>query len=224
AITIRDNTNALPYPSIITVSGLNGVVGKATVTLTNFAHTHPDDVDILLTSPGGQSMVLLGNNGGGNTVTNVTLTLDSTASTPVPIGSQIVSGTNRPNPNMPVATFPAPAPPGPYATDLNAANGSNPNGAWSLYVIDDTPLDVGIISKGWVLSLTTASVIAPAVNLSANVIASPSPVVVGSNLTYFIAVTNYGPSIANAVSVTNVLPATASFISASSSGYSLAGN
>jgi uncharacterized repeat protein (TIGR01451 family)/uncharacterized delta-60 repeat protein len=224
AITIRDNTNASPYPSTITVSGLSGVVGKASVTLTNFAHTHPDDVDVLLTSPGGQNMILLANNGGGNTVTNVTLTLDSTASTPVPIGSQIVSGTNRPNPNLPVATFPAPAPPGPYATNLTAASGSNPNGAWSLYVMDDTPLDVGMISNGWVLYLTTASVVAPAVNLSVDVASAPNPVVVGSNLTYSINVTNYGPSTATQVSVSNVLPATATFVSASPAGYSLAGN
>lgn len=223
-ITIRDNTNALPYPSTITVSGLSGVVGKAAVTLVSMAHTHPDDVDIMLSSPSGQNMLLLANNGGGNTVTNLNLTLDSTASTPVPIGGQIVSGTNRPNPNLPVATFPAPAPPGPYATTLAAASGSNPNGAWSLFVMDDTPLDVGVISNGWVLSLTTASIIQPAVNLSANVVSTPSPVVVGSNLTYTINVTNYGPSTATAVSLSDVLPPTATFVSASPSGYTLAGN
>ena len=105
----------------------NGVVARASITLSNFSHTHPDDVDILLTSPAGTNVLVLANNGGGNTITNVTLTLDNTASTPVPIGGQIVSGTNRPNPNLPVASFPAPAPNGPYATNLNAFAGSNPN-------------------------------------------------------------------------------------------------
>jgi uncharacterized repeat protein (TIGR01451 family)/uncharacterized delta-60 repeat protein len=224
AIAIRDNTNALPYPSSITVSGLNGVIGKAAITLTNLAHTYPADIDILLSSPSGQNVLVLANNGGANSITNVNLTLDPSAGTPVPINGQITTGTNRPNPSLPVATFPAPAAPGPYATNLSALAGSNPNGTWSLYVMDSRPLDSGSISGGWILSLTTAGVIPASVNLSANVTASPNPVVVGSNLTYTIYVTNYGPSTATAVSVTNVLPPSATFVSASGSGYTLAGN
>jgi uncharacterized repeat protein (TIGR01451 family) len=223
AITIRDNTNALPYPSTITVSNLNGVITRATVTLTNFAHTYPADVDILLASPAGQNMLLLANNGGANSVTNVTLTLDSTASTPVTISGTLVSGTNKPNPSLPIATFPAPAPPAPYATNLFACNGSNPNGAWSLYVMDSRALDVGSISGGWILSVSTANVIAPTVNLAASASDSPRPVVVGSNLTYTITVTNYGPSTATSVGITNLLPPTATFVSATP-GYVLAGN
>ena len=41
AIVINDNASATPYPSVINVSNLNGLVTSATVTLTNLSHTCP---------------------------------------------------------------------------------------------------------------------------------------------------------------------------------------
>lgn len=222
-ITIRDNTNALPYPSAINVSGLNGVVSKATVTFTNFSHTHANDVDIMLAAPGGQNMLLLANNGGANAMNNVMLTLDDSAAAGVPTSSAIVTATNRPNPVLPVAAFPSPAPPAPYATTLSACNGSNPNGAWNLFVIDDTTLDTGSIANGWILSLTTASVVPAAADLVLGVTDAPDPVVIGSNLTYTISVTNFGPSTASNVVVSANLPNNVNFVSASP-GYTLGTN
>jgi uncharacterized repeat protein (TIGR01451 family)/uncharacterized delta-60 repeat protein len=222
-ITIRDNTNALPYPSTINVSGINGVVAKASVTFTNFSHTHANDVDIMLAAPGGQNMLLLANNGGANAMNNVMLTLDDSAPTGVPTSSPIVTGTNHPNPVLPVAAFPSPAPPAPYATSLSACIGSNPNGAWKLFVIDDTTLDSGSIANGWILTLTAASVVPTAADLVLGVTDSPDPVVIGSNITYTISVTNFGPSAATNVVVTANLPSTANFVSASP-GYTLGTN
>jgi uncharacterized repeat protein (TIGR01451 family)/uncharacterized delta-60 repeat protein len=222
-ITIRDNTNALPYPSTINVSGINGVVAKATVTFTNFSHTHANDVDIMLAAPGGQNMLLLANNGGANAMNNVMLTLDDNAAAGVPTSSPIVTATNRPNPVLPVAAFPSPAPPAPYATNLSACNGSNPNGAWNLFVIDDTTLDTGSIANGWILTLTAASVVPAAADLVLGVTDAPDPVVIGSNLTYTISVTNFGPSTASNVVVSANLPNTVSFISASP-GYTFGSN
>jgi uncharacterized repeat protein (TIGR01451 family) len=222
-ITIRDNTNALPYPSTINVSGINGVVAKATVTFTNFSHTHANDVDIMLAAPGGQNMLLLANNGGANALNNVMLTLDDNAATGVPTSSPIVTATNHPNPVLPVAAFPSPAPPAPYATSLSACNGSNPNGAWNLFVIDDTTLDTGSIANGWILTLTAASVVPAAADLVLGVTDNPDPVVIGSNITYTIWVTNFGPSTASNVVVSANLPSTANFISASP-GYTLGTN
>jgi uncharacterized delta-60 repeat protein/uncharacterized repeat protein (TIGR01451 family) len=222
-IAIRDNTNGLPYPSVINISNLGGVVTRASVTLSNLAHTFPSDIDVLLASPAGQSMLLLANNGGGNSITNLTLTLDQNAATPVPVGGQLVTATNKPNPNLPVPTFPSPAPPSPYATNLAACNGSNPNGPWSLFVMDSRVLNTGSIAGGWVLSLATANVVEPTVNLITTVDDSPKPVVVGSNLTYTITVANYGPSSASAVSLANTLPPSATFISATP-GYTLTNN
>lgn len=46
--------------------------------------------------------------------------------------------------------------------------------------------------------------------------ASPSPAVVGQNLTYTLAITNLGSAVASGVTVTDVLPANVTFVSASS--------
>ena len=62
-INIIDHTNASPYPSTIEVNGLGGVLTKATVTLTNFNHTWPRDVDVLLVSPTGHKSYLMAKSG-----------------------------------------------------------------------------------------------------------------------------------------------------------------
>jgi len=54
-------------------------------------------------------------------------------------------------------------------------------------------------------------------DLSLSASASRDPAIVGSNLTYTITVTNHGPNLATGVVVTNRLPASVQFISASSS-------
>ena len=223
-IVINDFTNASPYPSSITVSGLNGVITKATVTLTNLSHASAADIDALLASPAGQRSVLLGNNGGLNSISHVPLTLDDSAATPVPIGGTIVSGTNRPNPSLPVPVFPAPAPPMPYATNLYAFTNFNPNGVWSLFIIDDANLDAGSISNGWVLTLTTANVIAPVGDLAVTLAVPPSPPFVGGNFTNTISVTNYGPSPVTSVTVSDVVSSNATFVFASPSSYQLSTN
>ena len=53
--------------------------------------------------------------------------------------------------------------------------------------------------------------------------ASPSPVLATSNLVYTISVTNFGPSIASSVTVTDAVPAGATFVSASGGGTNNAG-
>jgi len=52
-------------------------------------------------------------------------------------------------------------------------------------------------------------------NLEVTTIVSPSPVAIGSNLTYSITVTNAGQLAATGVTLTNILPAEVSFVSAS---------
>jgi hypothetical protein len=68
----------------------------------------------------------------------------------------ILSPTDGPGDN-----FPSTAPVGPYGTNLAIFNGTSPNGVWSLYVVDDAWGDVGSISGGWRLDLTTAGIINP---------------------------------------------------------------
>jgi Ca2+-binding RTX toxin-like protein len=147
--------NANPFPSSINVSGLLGPIGKATVTLTNLTHTWPDDIDILLSGPGGQAVILMSDAGTSLDINNVTLTFDDAAATAPPNENQIVSGTFMPsnylgNDPLGVDTFtPGPAPSG---STLGVFTGTDPNGTWNLWVRDDENLDVGALS-GWTLTL-----------------------------------------------------------------------
>jgi uncharacterized delta-60 repeat protein/uncharacterized repeat protein (TIGR01451 family) len=225
AIIINDSPlagtagTATPYPSVINISGLAGVVSKATVTLTNLNHTWPGDIDALLVSPTGQKSFLMAKCGGGNAVNNVTLTFDDAAAGSLPHSSQIVSGTYRPT-SYAVATPPFPpglTPPQPYGTNLSVFNGNNPNGAWSLYVIDDTPGNAGVIANGWSLSLTLAGVVLPTADVGVTMTAAPATVVATSNLVYTLTLTNYGPSTATNIVVTNTLPAGMVYVSSSPS-------
>jgi hypothetical protein len=118
------------------------------------SHTFPDDIDILLVGPFGQNVILMSDAGGSLDINSVTLTFDDFAPSQLPDGGQIVSGTFQPS-NFGVGdTFPAPAPPPPYGSALGVFNGTNPNGAWSLYVIDDAGADIGAIAGGWSLNIT----------------------------------------------------------------------
>ncbi len=222
SITINDNTTASPYPSVINVAGINGAVTKASVTISNYSHSHSADVDVLLSSPAGANVVLMANAGSAG-VSRANLTFDDDAATFLPSGSGIVTGTNKPTAYPAVPPFPAPAPAGPYSTAMSAFNNSNPNGDWSLYVQDDTSVNTGGITNGWILSLTTANLVLPSADIKVTVSDLPDPVIVGSNLTYSITISNFGPASASGVTLTSILPPNLTNISASIGGYTLGG-
>ncbi|HEX7176093.1 MAG TPA: proprotein convertase P-domain-containing protein, partial [Pyrinomonadaceae bacterium] len=143
-----------PYPSAINVSGVTGTVSKVSARLNNFSHTFPGDVDVLLVGPGGQKLMLMSDMGSGTDAVNATLTFDDTAPA---IGAAVVTGAFRPTNSGTGDIFPAPAPAGPYPDPqlLSVFNGVNPNGTWSLYVVDDAGTDAGSITGGWELIITT---------------------------------------------------------------------
>jgi uncharacterized repeat protein (TIGR01451 family) len=224
AITIRDNTNALPYPSIINVSGLSGTVGKVTATLSNLNHTFPQDIDALLVGPSGQASILM-SGAGAPPVSGADVTFDDSASAPIPDGnSQIISGSYTPADYLPGQNLLPPAPAGPYTAAMTALNTSSPNGQWSLYVDDHTAGDVGNIFGGWSLSLALIVPVNQVADLALSGSASPDPSLEGDLLTYTFNVTNTGPNNASFVVFTNNMPPGAAFISASASQGSLLTN
>jgi len=169
AIVINDSptppTIASPYPSPLTVSNITGsYVTKVTVQIHGFAHEFPADVDVVLVGPQGQNAVLMGNVGTEvlpPPATNIDLTIDDDAASSMPLDTPLVSGTYKPTQRQAFSfDFPPPAPAtsnlmGP--TLVNFKN-VNPNGVWSLYVVDDTNPDSGVITGGWSLSISTAPV------------------------------------------------------------------
>src|SRR5688572_9280122 len=71
AISIPESGAANPYPSEINIADHNAPVSRVVVTLTNFGHSSPDDVDVLLVSPSGRGVVLMSDVGGSTPVSNL---------------------------------------------------------------------------------------------------------------------------------------------------------
>lgn len=162
--------NANPYPSNITVAGFPGSVAKVTVTLNNFSHTWPGDVDVLLVGPSGQTSVLMSDAGeSGADATNLTYTFDDTAINSLTSGPTAGSGTYKPT-NFGVGDpfgAPAPAAGSSSSSPLTVFNGTNPNGTWSLYVVDDAGADIGSFAGGWSMEITPGPCAAPPANMVA---------------------------------------------------------
>ena len=164
-----------PYPSSITVSGLTGTVTDVNVRLLDI-NTRPDgggehwaeDLDVLLVAPDGSNTVLMSDAGGDNNissgpVTNVNLTFDQQAANPLPADTALFTGTFRPvndsdvDPQInPDDQWPSPAPAPSGTADLNTFNGTNPNGTWNLFVVDDYGQAAVDINGGWCIDILTS--------------------------------------------------------------------
>ncbi len=162
---------ATPYPSTIDISGLSGSISKVTATIEGLSHTWPEDIDILLVGPGGQTVILMSDVDCSADVADINLVFDDGAADLMPDASApLAGGTFKPTDrdssgcagSEPNDNFEAPAPGPPHGTALAAFDGTNPNGTWQLFVRDDFPSeDNGTIAKGWSL---TISVTPPAIS------------------------------------------------------------
>lgn len=153
------------YPSTINVSGMTGTITVVQAALNGLSHTFPDDVDVLLVGPGGQSVMLMSDVGGGSDISAVDLIFEQSASSQLPDSTQVTSGTFRPtnfagNTTLEpggVDNFPSPGPgQGSYSSSLSVFNGTSPNGTWRLYVVDDERIDTGQMANGWALGILTS--------------------------------------------------------------------
>ncbi|HEX5821338.1 MAG TPA: hypothetical protein VFY30_06195 [Solirubrobacterales bacterium] len=176
------NTSAIPIPLVgapntpasIDVSGLQGTITDVNVRLTGISHTFPDDMDVILQSPTGQTALVMSDVGSGLSsqtsgtkqsypADGITLTLDDQASRSLSDTDPLVSGiykpTNVTDPNESTTEGNAP---GPFSTSfpsaLNTFNGASPNGTWKLWVNDDNLNVKDTASKlygGWGLDIST---------------------------------------------------------------------
>ncbi len=207
AITLVDAASASPYPATIAISNMPGTVSKVTATLRGFSHTYPSDIDVILVSPDGQAVSLMGAAGGGTAVSGVTVTFDDEAATA--LGTPITSGTYLPSGMAETMNSPAPAPP--YGSALAAFNGGNPNGTWRLYALDASAGDSGSIAQGWAISVTASEPLCCGSNKPPVFAYLPDQSVTESNLLSF-AVTATDPYDGDPVTLTaSNLPAGATF-------------
>jgi streptogramin lyase len=160
AVTIADQGQAGIYPSLIEASGLPGKVTEVSVRFNGIVHPDVTDIEALLVGPEGQKVRLLADYApGGSAVRDIgtgqVITLDDDGLT---APGKLVSGIFKPIIGSGGSTFPTPAPVPPYASQLSAFDGTNPNGTWSLFVQDDTtgPTGPGVITCGWSLDIQTA--------------------------------------------------------------------
>ncbi len=188
-----DSGIADTYPATIEADGLQGTVTKVTVRLNGVHHGFASDIHAQLVGPQGQSAVLMANPtdrlgdvglARPDVFDGEVLTFSDGAPAPPRRPS---SGVFAPfNPGFLLAFVP-PAPPNVPAPPASLAvfNGTNPNGTWKLFLVDDddhielTRATTGVIAGGWSLDIETTG--PPPVQLPAPPpvqLPAPDPIIV----------------------------------------------
>lgn len=164
AIAIPDSGDANPFPSTINVAGAGVEITGLKVKIKNTSHGCAKDLDVLLVGPTGTKTTLFSDNGHSallpscSDLNKNSITIDDSCSdfsNSVPSGADICV---RPSDNDSLghqgdswtgvgSDFPA--------LNLSTFYGSNPNGAWKLYVNDDSSSDSGSFAGGWELQIKT---------------------------------------------------------------------
>ncbi len=162
-ININDSaappTPATPYPSTITVSGMPPSMSNLRVVINGLTHTFPDDIDIVLVGPQGQRSILMSDAGGSGDVTLLPpIGFEQSAATTLPDSTTLTAGLFKPTnyADAPNDAFPAPGPTVAVnePANLSVFDGTNPNGDWKLFVVDDANVDGGFIANGWSIRFT----------------------------------------------------------------------
>lgn len=147
-----------PYPSTITVTGVPGTVTKVTATILNTSASQPHDFEIGLTGPNGQTVMLVSDACGGPQA-GADWLIDDDAPVFLPavgdcggVNDGTFKPTNYGDPALDnFSLFPG-GPPPPYLNRLSFLAGGTPDGAWSLWFVDDGDAAFAGIG-GWALHL-----------------------------------------------------------------------
>jgi subtilisin-like proprotein convertase family protein len=127
-----------PYPGLRPVKEQAGVITDVNVTVAKLSHQRAEDLDVVLAGPQGQKVLLTSDACTGG-VAGVSWTFDDEAAAVLDdFGTrECATGRYRPADYYERESLPAPAPAGPYSTSLSVFDGTDPNGNWQLYVVDD---------------------------------------------------------------------------------------
>jgi hypothetical protein len=155
AIVIPDASAADPYPSEIQVLGIKkGKITDVNLVLRGLNHGNPDDIDVLLVAPDGRNAIVMSDAGGGTDALSLRFIFDDQAHIHLPDDTMFTAEWYKPTDHGGKQdAFPGvQAPSG--AVALSTFNGSDPNGLWKLYVVDDNGTASGAFSGGWDLEIT----------------------------------------------------------------------
>lgn len=143
-----------PYPQTLAVAGRSGIITDLNVNLPRVWHQRPSDLEFLLVGPGGQKVLLMSDACGTSVLEDVSLGWDDEADAQMP-ESGACTGRYRPTDFNPGDTLPGDDTGGPYASLLSAFDGTDPNGRWRLYALDDEAGMTGFLTDPFRLELTT---------------------------------------------------------------------
>ncbi len=174
-----------------------------------FGHTFPADVDVILVSPAGTGVMLMGGAGSGGSVSNLNLTFDDSGGELS--NANLATGTYHPGALLGEETvsFTSPAPAAPYGLAMaNFLNDATPNGIWKLFVRDTAGGDVGNITSGYSVTVTTASGVNSGVgaDVATALSADQTNIRVGDEVVFTAKVINYGTASAVGVTLTDTMP------------------
>ncbi|HQZ75670.1 MAG TPA: T9SS type A sorting domain-containing protein, partial [Chitinophagaceae bacterium] len=202
AITINASGAGTPYPSTINVTGVPAGARVKSVRINGFAHTFPDDVDILLQSPASTNVVIMSDVGGSADNTGQNFVFDDAAGSLMSDGAFNASGTYRPTNYVTPDTWAAPGPGAiTQAVPTLSSFTGNMNGTWNLFVVDDLGGDGGAIASWSITFEVPGPVWSPATGLFTNA-AATIPYVAGTQLATVYA----SPATTTTYSVNNITP------------------
>jgi Calx-beta domain-containing protein len=115
-------------------------------------------MDILLVGPGGQNATVMSDAGSYYPIDG-TFTLDDEATGPVPDSTAMTPGSYQPanhTESLDTDPFVPPAPTPSGGSALSVFDGTNPNGTWSLFVVEDTGSGPAGRINDWSLQITDA--------------------------------------------------------------------
>lgn len=213
------STGTASGQSTISVSGATGTVNTITVTLNGLDSNGSGFNDgmgcvaFVLAGPGGQKFEILGNTGGGETLSGATILVEDSASSTAPLGNfsgwSAGGGTAKPSsywadPNGFCATTAVPAefngdslPQSDGSATLDGIFGHTaPNGTWTLSIDINDPSQIGNTGVSDPISITSWSMAmtfnAGAADSTATVVSSntANPASTASSITYTATVTD----------------------------------
>jgi len=142
------------------VSGVTGPISELRISLFSVYHDRPEDMDVLIVSPTGKSVIVMSDAGSSFPIPGdsaVDLTFLDSATKDLPETARITPGLYRPTNYDQDDFFPDPAPfAAPTDTDIMALAADDPNGEWLCYVVDDTYGNIGGVG-GWGLTFVTGA-------------------------------------------------------------------